>query len=154
MADLLYDNLVRQRQPRRFRRYNDTTNNFLNDHEIKSKFRFNKETIEYLITLLSPDLLPNTRRNRSLSVETQVLVALRFFASGSFLEVIGDTFGFPKSTVSRCISAVAKALVRKKDNFIQWPDHDQQTTIRQHFYAKTGFPGVIGLIDCTLYCKS
>ena len=34
-----------------------------------------------------------TRRNHALTVEQQVMITLRFLASGSFLLVIGDTLG-------------------------------------------------------------
>jgi hypothetical protein len=36
----------------------------------------------------------------------QVLIALRYFASGSFLQVVGDNMGVDKGTVSRCIQGV------------------------------------------------
>ena len=65
------------------------------------------------------------------------------------MEVIGDTFGLPKSTVSRCITSVSQALVRRQHMFIVWPDEDRKTVIKQAFFAKNGFPGVIVCIDCT-----
>ena len=33
--------------------------------------------------------------------------------------------------------------------FIVWPDENRKTIIKQAFFAKNGFPGVIGCIDCT-----
>ena len=42
---------------------------------------------------------------------TQVLVALRFYTSGSFLQVVGDTVGVDKSTISRVVAKVSRALV-------------------------------------------
>jgi hypothetical protein len=38
------------------------------------------------------------------------MIALRFFASGSHLQVIGDTMDHDKSTISRVIRQVADAL--------------------------------------------
>jgi DNA-binding MarR family transcriptional regulator len=35
--------------------------------------------------------------------EQQVMIILRYFASGSFMQVIGDTLGYDKSTVSRVV---------------------------------------------------
>ena len=67
-------------------------------NDVKSRFHFGRDSINYLADLLSDDLARNTARNHALSALLQVLVALRFFASGSFLEVIGDTSGLPKST--------------------------------------------------------
>ena len=48
------------------------------------------------------------------------MLALRFYASGSFMEVIGDTMDFDKSTVRRAINNVTNALVLHKDRFIKW----------------------------------
>ena len=64
--------------------------------------------------------MPDTNQNHAVSAEMQVLVTLRFLASGSFLQVIGDTFlVFDKSTVSRVVRRVTQALAVKLGNFIQ-----------------------------------
>lgn len=55
--------------------------------------------IEYLASLLKDDLERPTQRNRALTVKMQILIALRFYESGSFLQVIGNTLGFDKITV-------------------------------------------------------
>ena len=154
MADLLlFGRLAhaRRARPRRFRLCNALLDENLSENAVKSRFRFGRDSINNLADLLSDDLARNTARNHALSPLVQVLVALRFFASGSFLEVIGDTFGLPKSTVSRCITAVSQALVRRQHMFIVWPDwdEDRKTIIKQAFFAKNGFPGVIRCIDCT-----
>ena len=83
--------------------------------------------------------------------QEQVLVALRFFASGSFLELVGDTVGgIPKCTVSRIVSRVSTALARKQNQFIRWPSTAaERQEIKQGFLEKEGFPRVIGCIDGT-----
>ena len=61
----------------------------------------------------------NTRRNHSLPPLHQVLIALRFYISGSFLQVIGDTFAsVDKSTVSRVITDMSRALIAKQPRVI------------------------------------
>lgn len=42
------------------------------------------------------------------------MLAFRFYASGCFLEVIGDTMDVHKGTVSRAITNVTDALLSKK----------------------------------------
>ena len=64
-------------------------------------YRFGRESIKFLVEILKDDLQRQTRRNHALSPTLQVLVALHFFASGSFLQIIGDTVGLPKSTVRK-----------------------------------------------------
>ena len=48
----------------------------------------------FLSDLVRNDPERETRRNHALTVEQQVMITLRFLASGSFLQVIGDTFYF------------------------------------------------------------
>ena len=79
----------------------------------------------------------------------QVLVALRFYATGSFFQVVGDTVGVDKSTVSRTVERVSTALAAKAGRFIKWPSADKKKEIKTGFFEKGGFPGVIGCIDGT-----
>ena len=67
---------------------------------------FDKSTL-FITNLVAGDISHNTQRNHALLPLHQVLIALRFYASGSFLQVIGDTFVVDKSTVSRVITAVS-----------------------------------------------
>lgn len=61
---------------------------------------FLDEIYDFLTEILKKnDLQRDRKRNRALSPTLQILVTLRFFASGSFLLVVGDTFDFPKSSV-------------------------------------------------------
>ena len=107
-----------RRKERTFRLPDDFSLDDFTDEELRSRYRFGRESIEFLSELLRDDLERDTSRNHALSTTVQVLVALRFFASGSFLQVIGDTLGLSKSTVSRIISQVSLALAQKQGNFI------------------------------------
>ena len=79
-----------------------------------ARSRFGRESILFITNLVARDISRNTRRNHALHPLHQVLIALRFYASGSFLQVIGDTFGIDKSTVSRVINDVTRALISKQ----------------------------------------
>lgn len=69
------------------------------------------------------------------------MIALRFFASGLHLQVIGDTMGHDKSTVSRVIRQVTDALVLMKDTFIKWAQTPEKlNSVKNGFYQKEGFP--------------
>ncbi|CAG2189299.1 unnamed protein product [Mytilus edulis] len=77
------------------------------------------------------------------------MIALRFYGSGSQLQVVGDTMGYDKSTVSRVVRDVTDALVDRKDQYIKWPTERQKNINKRAFYEKAGFPNVIGCIDGT-----
>jgi hypothetical protein len=79
----------------------------------------------------------------------KVFVALRFYASGSFQGVIADTFGLSQPSVSRAISDVSTALVKRAGNYITFPKEPKLSEIKGNFYSVANFPGVIGLIDGT-----
>ena len=101
-----------QIQNRRERHVNRVQNplEVLNDQKLFKRYRFSRENILYISDLLRERLERETGRSHSLSVEFQVLIALRFFASGAFLELVGDTLGVDKGTVSRVVRDVAAAL--------------------------------------------
>ena len=117
--------------------------------ELRARCRFGRNSINYITNLLYEDLVRDTQRGHALEPEGQVLIALRFFASGSFLQVIGDSLGVDKSTVSRTVRDVSVAHNRRQHQFIKWPSSDEFDRIKNHFFLLTGFPSVIGCVDCT-----
>ena len=122
----------------------------LDDEELISRYRLNRQCITDLCELLAGDLQRCTGRSASLSVATQILVALRYFATGSFQGVDGDLHGVSQSSVSRSISAVAKALNRHASQFIRFPtDGANQQRIKADFHDIAAFPNVLGCVDGT-----
>ena len=117
MADLLYGCVGvdgrRKRKQREFRSIGFTIDGYT-DEELRARYRFGKESINYITNLLADNLRRKTNRNHPLSALQQVLIALRFYASGSFLQVVGDTVGVNKSTVSRVVANVSLALVARQ----------------------------------------
>ena len=119
MVDLLFCDLRGRRRERRFRAGSQFEIDRFTDYELCARYRFGRESILFITNLVARDISRNTRRNHALHPLHQVLVALRFYASGSFLQVIGDTFGIDKSTVSRVINDVTQALISKTATLYQ-----------------------------------
>ena len=149
MSGLLFDlHRVRRRWPRSYR-YNQNILAY-SDQEVRARYRFGKASIEFITNLIEVDLRRKTKRGHALDPMDQVLLALRFYASGNFLEVIGDTVGVNKATVSRAVRNVSQLLSAKYTEFIKWPT--TEAAIRENkngFYRRRWFPGVIGCIDGT-----
>ena len=84
----------------------------------------------------------------------RTLLALRFYATGSFQIVVSDMYGVHQSSVSRCVSEVSKILTKLLPRYIRMnPEEFDEISKRFRSYAK--FPKVIGCIDCThVYVKS
>ena len=77
----------------------------------------------------------------------QVLIALRYFATGSNYIVIGDTFGVSKSSVCRCINQVANCFATKSRQFIRIPNANTLLEIKRAFFSLGGIPNVTGAVD-------
>ena len=70
MADLfLLGRLAeaRRARPRRFRLFNTYLGEYLSENDVKSRFRFGRNSINYLADLLSNDLARNTAFRNALS---------------------------------------------------------------------------------------
>ncbi len=79
----------------------------------------------------------------------QLLVTLRFYATGPFQVVVGDLVGIHQSSVSRILEEVSNALVMSRGDFIQFPCEAELETIQAKLCHLGNFPGVFGSIDCT-----
>ena len=122
----------------------------LDDDELVSRYRLSRHCIIDLCDLLAADLERSTTRSNALSVSTQVLVALRYFATGSFQRVAGDLHGVSQSSVSRCVTGVGKALSRRASQYITFPTNEaSQRRVKSEFFDVAGFPNVLGCVDGT-----
>ena len=100
--------------------------------------------------------MPESNRGNPIAPQKQLLIALRFFATGSLQQVTGDTIGVSQPTISRVVSRVSKSICRLYDRFIKFPTNENSSEIMIGFYNLLNgdpnanpFPGVIGAIDCT-----
>lgn len=122
----------------------------LPDHILMRQYRLPRPAVIFLIRLLAEDLQRRTRRSTPLPVALQVMLALRFLASGSFQMVLGGTLGVSQSSVSRVVRHVATALCRRAGMFIKFPTTAAQCiTTKQQFADIAGFPNVLGAVDGT-----
>lgn len=89
-------------------------------------------------------------RNDCLSPRNQLLLALRYYANGSFLVVAGDFAGVSKSTASKTVRRVSQALANLRPNYIKMPQTPEDITqTKQKFFELARFPRCIGAIDCS-----
>ena len=148
MVDLLFPRIPLQIHKRKFQ-HDEICLEDYSDDELRCRYRFAQYSLEFLSENLQNDLQRDTKRNQALSPTLQILLALCFFASGSFLQIIGDTLDLPKSSLSRSVSDVSLSLAKKQGEFISWPSPLEIQEVKRGFYDKKGFPGVIGCLDGT-----
>ncbi|XP_011863014.1 PREDICTED: putative nuclease HARBI1, partial [Vollenhovia emeryi] len=83
-----------------------------------------------------------------------VTTAIRFMASGSYQMDIGHNIhsAVSQPSVSRCINNVTRALNQTEifNRWVKCPSTlEEVKSIRDGFWQKYNFPGIIGCIDCT-----
>lgn len=79
-----------------------------------------------------------------------VLVTLRYFATGNFLQTVGDFVGIEKGTASRIVWKVTRAFAELYHQYIRMPETQPEfRSNSQKFYSVARFPKCIGAIDCT-----
>ena len=142
---------VNRRADRNYRREVDDILQYYNDNELRQRYRFGRQTIAFITRLVQDERSPVTNCSHPISATKQVLITLRFLASGSFQQVTGDTVaGLDKATVSRIISRVTVALSRRIDQFIKFPQTlEDRDAAKLGFYEIANFPCIIGCVDGT-----
>ncbi|KAK0155520.1 putative nuclease HARBI1 [Merluccius polli] len=128
-----------------FRRYNA--------EQFRCRYRLSKRAVRRLIALLADQLGSRGRGNMPVPIAHKVLLALRYFATGTFLRCCGDMINVHESTVCRVVHRVARAIAALHPNYIAMANEDEQRDISTAFYVHAGIPGVIG-ITAKSYNKS
>ncbi|KAH0816484.1 hypothetical protein GEV33_006307 [Tenebrio molitor] len=90
--------LVGAVQPARVFRERKSPFEMYSEAEFRSRYRFYKNTVGTIIDLVEDHISPMTLRTRSLSAAEQLLIALRFYATGAFQILVGDDYGVHKTT--------------------------------------------------------
>ncbi|KAM7297958.1 putative nuclease HARBI1 [Ixodes scapularis] len=120
------------------------------DVDFITRFRLSKDATIRLLSRIEHAIAFDGLRNCPLSPINQLLVALRFYATGTFQVVLGDLWGVHKSTVCRVVKRVTHAIAALARDFISFPTTEaERRTVSEGFYSMQGFPGVVGAIDCT-----
>jgi hypothetical protein len=116
--------------------------------EFRSRYRFYKNTVRTITALVEDHISPMTLRTRSLSAAEQLLIALRFYATGAFQILVGDDYGVHKSTVCRIVQRVSIVLAELRPHFVKMPEtNEEKLSVKAGFQELRGFPNVIGCID-------
>uniref|UniRef100_A0A8D8M1Q1 Nuclease HARBI1 n=4 Tax=Cacopsylla melanoneura TaxID=428564 RepID=A0A8D8M1Q1_9HEMI len=138
-------------QPRRrhvYHRQNDFET--LSEDDFKTRYRVSKLIATKVLDLIREHLEHPSNRNNPLTPMQQLLVGLRYYATGSFQLTSGDLGGVSKATVCRCIQRVSNGIASLGQNIIKFPGTaEERRKVIEEFYNIGLFPGVVGTIDCT-----
>ncbi|KAK4308443.1 hypothetical protein Pmani_019864 [Petrolisthes manimaculis] len=121
---------------------------YLCEGEFITRYRLSKEAVRDLLREITPRL-QRIRNNRGCSVphQLQLLVALRYMASGNFQITMGDCCEMSTASVCKYVKIIAMATARQASHHIHFPEPDEARSLGSQFYDIAGMPGVIGCID-------
>ena len=123
---------------------------FYNDFEFLDRFRLTKAKVLELLEQIQDQIEEASDRNCALSPSLQLLLALRFLATGTLHRVIGDMVGVARTTAGRKVHKVINAIAGLRNRYIRFPQtHAEMEKAKQEFYKVAAFPGVISVIDGT-----
>jgi len=100
----------------------------------------------FIAGLVDP-ILPKrlTKRKRNLTTIDQVLMALQYFATGDFQNVVGDVLHISQSSVSRSIHCVAIALCILCNDFIYFPEDLDE--VKSEFKEIANMESIVGAVN-------
>lgn len=119
---------------------------YTND-EIISEFRLDKRSIQELTIKMESQLKRKTKRSNALTVEQQILIALKTLASGSFQNSSKDSINVSQPTVSVVLGNFLDAFLQNIGEYIFMPSTHDLNRLKQDFYEVANFPRVIGCVD-------
>lgn len=118
-----------------------------NDVQFHCRFRFSKAVVLELAETIFGN---QHRRSHSVPNMIQLLVTLRYYASGNFQRSDGDIIGIDQSTVCRIVHNISRLIACNRNRYIKFPaTFDEIRRSKQRFFDIAGFPCVVGAIDCT-----
>lgn len=82
-----------QNNLRRNRIFRDRLNplDAYDDHELLYRYRMSRQTLMRVIDMVRDDIVHETQRSYALTPEQQTFAAIRYYATGSFQTVVGDS---------------------------------------------------------------
>lgn len=119
------------------------------DVEFSKRFRFSKVSFLYILNIVSENLKVSCERSYSIPPRLQLLITLRFYATGTFQMTDGDLFGVHQTSVCRIVHRTSEAIAKLRSRFVKFPNSSEQQILKSQFHKIANFPGVIGCIDGT-----
>nr|XP_027222964.1 putative nuclease HARBI1 [Penaeus vannamei] len=112
------------------------------------RHRLTKDCTKILLDKINQGL-PRGRNMRGLSVppQLQLLVCLRYLATGSFQLRMADCSQMSKTSVCKFVGLTARAIASLASEYIKFPDARKVVANIQKFQMIAGMPGVIGCVD-------
>lgn len=92
-----------------------------------------------VVDILHDDLSSAYGRPTDLTPAQQILMALRFYATGSFQRVAGDLAGISQAATCCTVHRVSRAIARRRRYYIKFPAVTDFPRVKQDFWPSMVF---------------
>lgn len=116
---------------------------YLGEEEVFRRYRFRPQSILHLLGLL-PEQDRQTNRGLPLPPLLQLLVFLRFVATGAVHLIVGESQRISRSTAGRTIRNMASCVSQLLGQYVQFPVGPEADRV------KHGFFNIAGMFLCLL----
>nr|CAI5855673.1 unnamed protein product [Callosobruchus analis] len=111
--------------------------------DFKKRFRFSKATFMEPVRLVGPALERRTHRTRAINVELQILVCLRFYATGAFQLTVADHINISVNSACKLVKDVTHRIAALRPDYIKMPRNQvEMDAVGAKFQAIKALPGV------------
>lgn len=118
----------------------------LTDAEFKRHFRFSKNTVVDIVSMLEPDLVQDPRGDPLTPVQ-QVCAALCHYGGGHYQRITGLGSGVSQYAARAAMIRVTDALISRKAQFISMPDIQEMQETSQKMLDRFGLPRFAMAVD-------
>ena len=119
------------------------------EERFRCRYGVTKAGCRELLDIIRPEISAHNERRKPIPADIQLLMTLRFYATGTFQLACEDLCEISKRSASRIIKRVSEAIARLRNNYIIFPEGDFLDQLKLDFWRICAFPNVVDAIDCT-----
>ncbi|XP_034944923.1 putative nuclease HARBI1 [Chelonus insularis] len=121
---------------------------FFDDDDFVERFRLTKAMTTKVFDQIEAVISHDTEKNNAIPAIIQMLVTMRFLATGSFYITVGDFTGISKTSVWRIIHRVSEGIAGLRERYIYMPPRQEIRAVHCRNFNRAAFPRVLGANDC------
>ena len=100
----------------------------LPDYKLREDYRFSRVELQWIIDKIKPFIKIKRQDDATVSEEIQVMITLRFLASGSFQNMLAENVGISQPETSKIINQVLNVMYRFAIKEIKMPSTIEELT--------------------------
>ena len=110
----------------------------------------------FLLRIFVEQLIPEKKRKNGFGPESKLAIYLHYMRTGNYYYGVGAhaLFQCTRSCVCKIINFVAFVISRRSNDFIVFPEEDEQELIADAFFDKYGISGCVGVVSFKITIKT